>query len=68
MDKRYATNYTLDCAATRTGSQQSPTHEQFMLARSLACYCSNDDIAMTRGEFLQMVVDRIASDINTGEY
>jgi hypothetical protein len=54
--------------ACKTAIPQHYTFEQLMLAVSLACYCSGDDITLTRKEFLQMVRDRIEMDLITGDH
>lgn len=54
--------------ACETASPQHYTFEQCMLAVSLACYTSGDDLMLKRKEFLEMVRDRIDMDLQTGDY
>ncbi len=54
--------------ACETAIPQNYTFEQAMLAVSLACYVSGDDLLLERKEFLQMVRDRIDMDLTTRDY
>jgi hypothetical protein len=51
-----------------TAVLQHYTFEQCMLAASLACYTSGDDLLLKRNEFLVMVRDRIDMDLQSGDY
>lgn len=55
-------------ASCETASPQHYTFEQCMMAVSLACYVSGDDMVLKRNEFLQMVRDRIDMDLQSGDY
>lgn len=54
--------------ATKTAVAQSPSPLQLQLARSLACYVSEDDAELDRKSFISTVIDRIQLDLYTGEY
>lgn len=44
------------------------TAMQLGLAKSLACYVSDEDAKLDRRSFLENVVDRIQLDLMTGDY
>lgn len=64
----YLTSRKLNVPATRTATQQRPSTSTLELAKSLACYCSDDDASLDRRAFLIQVKDRIELDLSTGEH
>lgn len=54
--------------AEHTAVPQTYSPARLRLALSLACYVSDDDTELTRGEFLELVAGRINHDLLTGEY
>lgn len=65
---RHTTSGLLDIPATQTAAPQNPTYKQLELARSLACYCSDDDVELDRKAFISTVIDRIQMDILHHDY
>lgn len=54
--------------ATQTAVKHNYSRVQQGLGTSLACYVSEDDVALNRKEFLRQVRDRIDLDLLSGDY